>query len=276
MTHTIIIPHRNRHEHLRLCLWSIRRSAGICGVFDYLVVVVDNGSDPPPVLEDDGRSCRVRLVRDFRPMPIFNKSALLNLGLELTRDGVVTILDADAIVGQRFMSGIEPLAKPKLTRICYRVRSVVDADLRAVLACHSPAMTAEIIDTLFGQYNDRCQSADRFRLLWEAYRFPDRNRHEPEQQPWGNSQFSMRRADIGDLRFDETMPGKGWEDIDFNRQVYAKYRDTFRGNIWTDPDHAMLHLTAPKKTIDWSNESIQMQNFKRYEAKWPVPCEKEQ
>ena len=48
-------------------------------------------------------------------------------------------------------------------------------------------------------------------------------------QPWGNSQFSMTVEALGDLRFHETYEGRGFEDVDFLRQVAAKFGDRYVG-----------------------------------------------
>ena len=264
MTHTIIIPHRNRNRHLSLCLEAIHRSADLCGVTDYQILVVDNGSDCAP--ECAGR---VRIVRSFAPMPVFNKSALLNIGLARVTGGVVTVLDADAVVGPRFLEGVLPLEDSSTNRVCYRVRYLSEDIAASLCSMDSPGLRARALDALRDKYNAPGQP----RPAWEAYRFPDRDRYEPQEQPWGNSQFSMRRCDLEGLRYDEAMAGKGMEDIDFNRLVYNRFGANFRGRIWTDADHAMFHLRHPKAP-DFDDEALKAANLARYKARWPYSCER--
>jgi len=265
MRHTIIIPHRNRNDQLELCLWSILRSADATQCKGLEVLVVEHGSTVCPVAPDD----RVRVIVDDRHMPsgtiktrigevkhyrnAFCKSRLLNLGIEHARGEVVTILDADAVVALRWTCCAEVLLhSPRLRRVAYRVR-YLDKRMTGVLYGGDRRV---LLDHLFAHYDD-------YDLAWEAYGHPQENKRQ-SGEPWGNSQFSMRRQDIGGLRYDEGYIGKGLEDIDFNRQVYEKFGDTFRGAIFTHGDAAMFHLRHDYDQERWASNAFQIANADRY------------
>jgi hypothetical protein len=84
---------------------------------------------------------------------------------------------------------------------------------------------------------------------------------------FGNSQFSIRRDVLGDLRFDEAYECAAYEDISFIRAVWRKYRPRYTGLILTDPDYAFLHLfhQRPLKDGDpWRDPAADAANQQRY------------
>jgi hypothetical protein len=271
MLHSILIPHRDRNQHLDLCVWSILRSAdGPAGRgSDLEILVIEHGSQVVPQFGDS----RVRVIVDDRPMPsgtihtrigaemsyenAFCKARLLNLGIAHAAGDVVTVLDADALVGLMWASCVTLLDHGNAHRLAYRVRylergevpRILDAEDREKVACE-----------LFREY-------DRHRIAWEAYGHPSKNTYVPDAMPWGNSQFSMRHDDIGDLRFDEGYVGKGLEDIDFNCQVYAKFGAGLRGEIFTNGDFAMYHLCHGYDRDTWGSPAYQVANADRFTAK---------
>lgn len=293
--HSILIPHRDRNAHLKLCLWSIERSAKACGVSDYEIVVVDNLSEVPPVWIS-----RARLISDSRPgdtldVPyradgkdkvvhfanVFNKSRCLNLAMEHARGDVLTFLDADAIVGRRFMEGVRCLVDPTITRLCYRVRYLRAEDvwfrcppkppwsmcLRAIKAAFAEYdaedATRGNIDTRWGKPPKQW----KYLLAYEAYRHHDLDRFEPGGQVWGNSQFSITRDNLGDLRWDESYAGKGFEDVRFLLDVEAKFGDQYRGVIDYTPERNMFHLEHGYDR-NWGDTRIGHWHCRRYrEAK---------
>ena len=60
-------------------------------------------------------------------------------------------------------------------------------------------------------------------------------------KPWGNSQFSITREKLGDVRYDERL-GLHCEDMDMNMMLMVKFGGDYRGRIFTEPEHAMFHL----------------------------------
>lgn len=214
--HAIVIPERNRHKHLDVCLAAIRHSAKVCGVEDYEIRVVD-GNNPPVELGPN------------EPMPYW-KAHYLNLGIDHTDSRFVTFLDADAVVGPRFMENVMRLEDDTLTKLAYRVR-------------YAPFATNE------HEWADRFETYETWPLAYEAYGQADQDRSDNLAQcngeirpAFGNSQFSIRRDVLGDLRFDERYIGRGWEDLDMNRSIAERYGDRYRCEMVTDGPHAMFHI----------------------------------
>ena len=248
--HSILIPHRDRNEHLLLCLHSLYRAAQQCDPGEWEVVVVDSGSETPPQPCDG-----VSVVRDLQPPAMFNKCRALNLAIEAATGDVLTFLDADAVVGPLFLEGWRPLSDAALSRVCYRVR-YIDADT-----------LSRDLEGIFRTYNNQNDGKDLFSRGYEAY-----GRHKRLQppvsekhQPWGNSQFSIRRETLGDLRWDEAYISHGFEDQDFMAQLEAKLGGSYRAHIWTDGAHAMFHLNHEPGA--WRDRNLSDFNHERYRVK---------
>lgn len=265
MKHSILIAHRNRQRWLDLCLWSLHRSADRCAALPWEVIIVDNGSDRPL----SGGLPRERIVHDDRRFygedgsEMFNKSAMLNRAIEQSTGDVLTFLDCDMIVGEGWMGGVKMLADRGLVRLCYRVRKALP---KSTIDLLEPPETREArVAAMFAEYDDRdpVHSADKYPLAWEAYREPGRNRPEHDQVVWGNSQFSVTRDNLGDLRLDERHVGKGAEDFQFNQDFCDKFGDRYRGAISYDPSRCLLHVAHPH-TEDWWTEQQHSVNMALY------------
>ena len=248
MKHTIIIPHRDRQLTLGLCLWSIARSAEFCDTDDYEVIVVDNGSTRAVP-----SGTNVRLLRDYEYLRYFNKCKLLNMGIEAARGDVITFLDADALVGTHWMGNPDALLlDPSITRLCYRVRCLGPADAERLAR---EADRAALADAWFAAYNIH-------KLAHEGYGKPEHNGPMPGGT-FGNSQFSMLRETLGDLRYDEAYEGAGFEDLEFIRRVYRTFGYNYKGVVVDDPLRAMFHFWSNRES-DWGVPALLQQNMKRY------------
>jgi len=225
--HSVIIPHRDRLGNLRDCVASLHESFG-AGFLDracYKIIVIDNGTGP-----DADWPAGIDLIRDTEPMPVFNKSRLLNLGLEAAHGELVSIVDADAIVGHWWATGAE--AAQAFTKVCYRVWKI-------------PA------DWPRGDYAGAFARTPEFTRAPEAYGRPDLMRFPaklayPAAKNYagdvhGNSQFTARREMFEGLRFDESLTGRGFEDLVFNWAFYAKHCRDYRAYIHYRPRRNMLH-----------------------------------
>jgi hypothetical protein len=165
----------------------------------------------------------------------FWKTRLLNLGIKESAGAILTFLDADAIVGPRFMEGQRVLYDlPDLTKACYRVQRLVADDWRDL---------REHPQTHLDVLRARWPSRSVERICYEAYGTPDN--HMGTGEPHGNSQFSITREKLGDLRFDERYIGRGFDDLSMNRDLWRRYGESYRGYIWKDADHAMFHISHP-------------------------------
>jgi glycosyltransferase involved in cell wall biosynthesis len=240
--HSIIIAHRARQVYLSACLRSIAWSAAVCSIDDFEVIVCNGGRDVSAV---DAKWCKV--VYDDSPMPIFNKSRLLNRGIDEARGEVLTFLDADAIVGPRWILGAVNADWSEIHRLCYRVRYVSEAESRDYLAGRS--------DLDFAMYDD-------YQLAYEAYGTPNQGRGGTGQ-PWGNSQFSIHRDRLGDFRYDEKYIGRGFEDLDILNRMARLWGKDYRARITTRGVESMYHLKHGYAT-DWRNGGCSSANARRF------------
>ncbi|HRQ56875.1 MAG TPA: glycosyltransferase family 2 protein [Azoarcus taiwanensis] len=89
---SLIIPTRNGHELIRMCLQSLLRLTDYPA---YEILVIDNGSDDPATLaylDKIQSDSRVRVIRDERP---FNFSALNNAAVSAARGEFVALVNND-------------------------------------------------------------------------------------------------------------------------------------------------------------------------------------
>jgi glycosyltransferase involved in cell wall biosynthesis len=242
MFQSVLIPHRDRNKHLGLCLWALNRSARLLGISQWEAVVIDCGSRTLPQCHGPN----IQVIQDRNAPKEFNKSRAYNLGIEAARGDVLTFLDADAVVGRQFMKGMECLADSALDRCCYRVRYLPKEEAGRM----EPMRGRDAyVDRLFANYDD-------YRIGLEAYgSFHQDIRQHPKigGEPWGNSQFSITRKNLGDIRYDEKI-GWGIEDVDMNMMLQAKFGPDYRALIFTDEKHAMFHLEHP--TRPWNNNGF--------------------
>ena len=239
-SHSILIPHRGRQKYLDLCLWSIHRSAAACGSPEYETIVTE----------------------PIDPDTVFNKSALHNIAVVDARGDVLSFVDADMLVGERWMEGVGKLVEdPRIVRLCYRVRRLSRGRTEELFGMRGDSEGRPVVREL-DQYRDEAAISllrrnafikilfdlyDHFELAAEAYRAPDRCDRAQEALThkhlvYGNSQFSITREKLADIRYDERYEGKGREDWEIARQMQRRYGDDYRGFIWTDADHAMFHI----------------------------------
>jgi glycosyltransferase involved in cell wall biosynthesis len=266
MRHSIIIPTRNRNDTLALCLWSIHRSAAHCSIDDYEVIVADNGSRVPPTHETPN----VKVLQTLPVTKYFNKPRCQNTAIQEARGDVLSFLDADAIVGQKWMECANYLCdRPDLTKLCYRVRlipaelkqTLMDADAREATV----AVMFDHYDAMDKRGQGRPQA--RYGLAHEAYGRPERKLPHPGPI-FGNSQFSLRRDVLDDTRYNEAYEGRGLEDVWMIRELWKRNPSTYKAEIWTDAHHAMFHVANSLGGNDWFQSWLTKKNERMYDRSW--------
>lgn len=247
--HSVIIAHRDRNVHLEWCLQSIRKSAIRCGDNPWEAIVVDGGSEVVPSEQEN-----VRVIQTTADTP-FNKSRLLNIGIDNARGDLITFLDADAIVCPGFMAAArDEITKHPgdLTKVAYRVRYVSEE------ACNSK----EFVATRW----DECE------IGFEGYEKPHRQRPRFTSRilnpVFGNSQQSILRSVLGDIRYDEEYVGRGFEDLDFNAHLWYRYGPAYRAKIIKDEYRAMYHIKNGAFDGHWGSRHCNLENRRRYMDKW--------
>ncbi|MHC4302462.1 MAG: glycosyltransferase [Planctomycetota bacterium] len=282
MLHSVIIPHRNRNRQIYQAIWSIADSAYRSGCLDYEIVVVDHNSrqkPPSPI------PVRIVVCQD-RP-GVLNKSRLCNLGIEAADGDILSFVDADMLVGRNWAADTQKvLRKPDgPTRLAYRVRHLkiidqahinTDLVLAQLDACDgNDAARRALQQTWFDKYKE-------FTRAFEAYGNPeDGNKPKVKTPVFGNSQFSIRRDVLGDLRFNEEFVGAGWEDIWMAWAIWKRAGDSYRGAIFADADQAMLHIWHGQRYdkdalgSDWFPSGLNAANQQRYYdyRDGRIPCE---
>lgn len=268
MLHSIIIPHRNRNRAVYQTLRGIHESARTTNVKDYEVLLVDAGS-----LVEPAGPARGKVIQLGRTGKLFNKPRCLNAGLDEARGEMITFLDGDMLVGRRWMEAapLHLFGPDPPHRLCYRVRRLrVDQnhaenqDVILNMLEHTYSW-AQMVDSWFSSY-------DSYSIGWEAYASPDLNDPHGTGAVFGNSQWSIRRDVLGDLRFNEEMDGAGFEDLWMVRQVLETYDGLYRGKILTDADHALLHIDHPRPmepSSDWCTSGSNKRNKRLYMRSWP-------
>ena len=259
MLHSIIIPYRNRPRRLKLCL---ERIAHVCRISEdmggYVEVVIVNETLP-----GDGRfdppfnsPLPIRWLHVRRTGKMFNKPRLLNAGIEASAGNILTFLDVDSLIGDRFFEAAEWALSPRITKMCYRVRPLAAAALDKAEA--DPGY----IDACFDKYDTF--GPPRF----EAYQLPDLDLDmKCGGHIFGNSQFSISREKLGDIRFDESYEGAGFEDIAMNLKLWLECQN-YQGAIVTDADHAMLDIQNTREP-DWYTEEQHAKNGEQYRNSCP-------
>jgi glycosyltransferase involved in cell wall biosynthesis len=218
---------------------------------DWEVLVVDNGSqsDPPGIPGS-------KTVFDHREMPVFNKPALQNVGIDAATGDVLTFLDADTVVGPRFLESAQRLRDdPSLTKLCYRVRVLIAQEL---------ARWEKAPVSMASRWFDHYRS---YPMGFEAYGEADRRvgQHEiGDGVLFGNSHFSIHRDVLGNWRFDEAFEGRGFEDIAANWSLWHRDKEAYRAELVADGEHACFTVQHPYDCGRWHIKECHKRNQELY------------
>lgn len=249
-THSIIIPNLGREATLALCLESLRQSAEASSILatDWEVLVVGktesgfscNAAIPVRFIDAETSPPFLKLRQGEHPP--FWKNHLLNVGIDAAYGEFLTFLDADAIVPPVFMA-IPNELKPG-SRLSYRVRHISYAEA-----------TAWPFQFLFAHYD----SQERYRQVGEVYEWADTPCAKAEPHRCGNSQFTIYRARLGAVRWNEAYWGRGHEDLAMLRDL-----DDLPFGISATPDvGAMFHIKSDPGP-GWTNDRWAERNRRRF------------
>lgn len=232
--HSVIIPHRDHNIYLKHCLWSLNRSARCCKCGNYEIIVVDDGSEITP----EGDIPGLRIISAERQSDLFSKVRLLNIGMDAAKGDVLTFLDADTIVDKAWMLAPD-FALLTFTQLCYRVRYLPREYLPKLESSDNPG---KLLDDWFADY----QNTD-FAIAHEGYGTPEAKVPPPKDKPdpkltFGNSQFTISRENLGDLRWDEEYVGRGMEDLAMIRAIWRKHGDNYCTHIMRKVPYALFQF----------------------------------
>lgn len=259
MHHSIVIPHRRRVWNLAACLRSLQRSADATGVHDYEVIVV-NDREEPLLRSVFPTTPHLRIIDLYRASKPFNKCILQNVGIEASSGSVLSFLDADAVVGRDWLLNVCDRLDG-LTKLCYRVRRI-PCNISCLVGADDEHFDREAV----WAFENWTTLGTAFPLAFEGREKPETDR--PYGEPlFGNSQFSIRREVLGDLRFDEEYEGAGFEDIAMNRAIWRQHYTTYRADMPTEPERCILHISHSRLCSEqphWRHPEFLTRNMRRY------------
>lgn len=258
MHHSIVIPHRRRVWNLAACLRSLQRSSEATGVHDYEVIVV-NDREEPLLRSVFPTTPHLRIIDLHRASKPFNKCILQNVGIEASSGSVLSFLDADAVVGRDWLLNVCDRLDG-LTKLCYRVKRL-PCDISCLVGADDERFDKEC-ELAFRRWDNLPHGL----LAFEGRGRPDTN--APTGEPlFGNSQFSISREVLGDLRFDEEYEGAGFEDIAMNRAIWRAHYTTYRADMPTEPERCILHISHSRLCSEqphWRHPEFLTRNMRRY------------
>jgi hypothetical protein len=219
-----------------------------------VIVVNEGGETWQPPWHHDG-CVFLYAISVKRPGRYFNKPILQNAGIEHSKGEVLTFLDADALVGENFFDAASLSLSRRLTKVCYRVRVLPESALGDLE--DAAGKEAETIARWFDNW-------DSYAKAVEAYESPTCFKNKGGDPVFGNSQFSIARNKLGDLRFDARFESAGYEDLWMNREIAYRNGETYQALMVTDPDHAMFHIRNTREP-DWCDPVANLNNTLIYE-----------
>lgn len=137
---SVIIPHLNQEEHLRIGIEALHAQGSVTS--DVEIIVVDNGSERLPVQLCSAWS-NVRLVSEPLPGP----GPARNRGVRDARGDILAFIDADCRAAPGWLAAIESAFTDRHTRI-------IGGDVRVGYACPSRPTFIEPYESIYSYRNN--------------------------------------------------------------------------------------------------------------------------
>jgi GT2 family glycosyltransferase len=283
MFHSVIIPHYNRNEDLRHCLFSLALSQAACNRHDVEVIVVDSRSRQRPTehklyphmraVVDTGGLVPVTItdikgaVTYTENYKVYSKTRALNVGFDAADGELLTFLDADTIVPPDFFNAWDERTDPHdpPTKLAYRVRNINDAGQKTLGDGPAP----RTIRALFGRWYEHWIHTGEIYIDPTKRDIAD---GEIDYAPKdydphlliGNSQFTIPRENLGDLRFNEEFVGAGYEDVWLLREIYRRHGPQYRAVLADGPIYGLLQIKTVDHGKHWRPSGLWAKNERRY------------
>lgn len=278
--HSVVIPHRDRTAHLRLCLRFLAAAHQRLNFQRAVEVVIVDACSRQSVAgvlaevrdHESGPHFVVRLVIDGqRTGDLFAKNRALNAGLRHARGALVTFLDCDMLAGPDFWSAGPAYLTDRaaLTRLCYRSRQVPGEI--AVLAGIDDEKIVRWAGNAwddYAEYPARPEFAGDPMIAFRPGGWLE-ERHglvvpRPPGPYFGNSQWTARRIDLEGFELDEGYVGAGHEDLDSIRAFYRKMGDRYQATLPQRPRQNLFHLVHPRDDRRWRTPETVKAGAERY------------
>jgi len=250
----IVIPVHNRWPDLERCLLSITQSELVTGLVPSVLVVHDD-------LMPDGWEKMFTPSVEYLPAPPsvpWCKSLSLNVGIDAAAQRgpcVIALLDADMVVGPKWLMACHAASNPRFHRVAFVVRGII------------PGQPVKWGDQPW---------FESLRHRYEAWDQPwfsssgGRKCNSHRCRCWGNSQGAMRSDVITLARHDERYMSRGFEDLDFLVQLMdaiTALGEEYRGLVWRQSEFGLLHYEHDPKGWDdpkWTSHNLCLWNKRRH------------
>lgn len=251
-THSALVVHKGRPEHLRLFLQSFARALTRARAPEWEMILVDY-DDVDCFAYLNNPKWLVSIQVD--PIPVgqpLNKAKALNRAFSFAVGEYVTILDVDCLMPQDFLQSIERMIWTHApTKIAHHVRWLDPAASDAIRKDGLGIMDTTVFRKL-----------DRYNRYTEEY----------ENRLTGCSQQTIKGDAFSELNgFDERYIGYGHEDVDFNIRAF----DLFGPPVFHDSaGNELVHLWHTRSD-EWHNDQTDKGNRALFEANkaagFPLP-----
>lgn len=233
---SLIIPVRNRQEHLTLCLAALAKQT--LPKDQYEIIVIDDGSSDASA--EIARQSGAKVIRSSHKGP----SAARNLGIEQASGEIILFLDADILVEPDFLA--------KLQERHARTNDLLLLGARR----HLPEGATT--------YENQPVRLDSREKLLKGYSYCLSHLNHPWSLAY-TCVFSVSKSLLEQERFDESFTGWGLEDIEFAFRLCQRgARAAFSPCI---PGYHLYH----DRTFDAKRYESWLANLARFTAKHSHP-----